>query len=119
MSTKFIAAIQSPEHKRCKSGKKSTKESVRRQLHLALEAATSRKSSPTPTLNQKAYFDSLDCAMQHMDKIIKANISKHQLSPTSNHIIPDPPESQYIASPQSHKKIDKNAPSSLGPDLPS
>jgi hypothetical protein len=71
MSTESIPVIQSPEHKRRKSGKMSAIESVRRHLHIAMEAAS--HSSVSPTIDQKESFDCLDLAMQHMEQIVRRN----------------------------------------------
>ena len=110
MSTESIGLIQSPEHKRRKSGKKPAKESVRRQLHPSLEVA--RHSPVSTTIDQQESFDSLDLAMQQMEEIVQADHSKTESSQNSN-VIPDP-ESQAIERPTSNVETNKPAPPFLG-----
>jgi hypothetical protein len=111
MSTESIAVVKSPEHKRLKSGKKSAKESVRRHLHLALEVAS--HSPVSPTIDQQESFDSLDLAMQQMEEIVQADISKTESSQNSN-VIPDPESQDITARPTSNVEMETNAPPSLG-----
>jgi hypothetical protein len=116
MSVESTSAIQSPEHKRLRSGKKLTKESVRR--HLALEMEAANQSPPTQTTDRheppstqntdrQESFDSLDLAMQQLEEIAQAGTSSKESTSHSNDQ-PDP-VSQYTASPQTHEEQDNNA----------
>lgn len=112
MSTESINAISSPEHKRLKSaGKKSTKDSVRRKLAMAMEAATT--SPPTPTIDTQESYDSLDLAMKQLEEIAHADTNNSTSLTSSTNGNPDP-ESQYTASPLTHREQDKNATPSPG-----
>ena len=126
MSVASTSAIQSPEHKRLRSGKKPNTESVRR--HLALEMEAASKSPPTPTpgghespslqnVDRQESFDSLDIAMQQLEEIVQADTKGNETNKQSN----DQPEpaSQHTASPPTQEETDKNAIHSLGRDLQS
>ncbi|KAI2508455.1 hypothetical protein MHU86_5982 [Fragilaria crotonensis] len=109
MSAESTGCFQSPEHKRSRSGKKTLKESIRRQLDQALEAASNK--IPTPCIDSQESFDSLDLAMQQMEEIVTsdrvnadASDSKHD----TDH------ESQYTASSQTPEEQNTNATPSPG-----
>ena len=88
MSSESMSAIKSPEHKRLKSGQKPPKESVRRHLALAMEAA-SRSPSP-PKITTQESLDSLDLAMQKLEEITHAGASSNTALPVPYNNIPDP-----------------------------
>ncbi len=63
MSVESTSAIQSPEHKRLRSGKKPTKESVRR--HLAMEMEAANQSPPTQTTDRHEPPSTQNIDMSH------------------------------------------------------
>ena len=67
MSEESSGLIQSPEHKRMRSGRKEGKDSVRRRLDNAL--ADVQDTHIIDILHQQDSFDSLDRAVQDMDAI--------------------------------------------------
>jgi hypothetical protein len=67
MSAESSGLIQSPEHKRMRSGRKAGKESVRRRLNTAL--ADAQDTRILDILHQQDSFDSLDRVVQDMDAI--------------------------------------------------
>ena len=111
MSSESMNAIQSPEHKRLKSGQKPPKESVRRHLALAMEAASRPPSSPKIATQES--FDSLDLAMQQLEEITHAGASSNTAVPVLHNNISDP-ESQYKASPPTQDEKDTSATPSPG-----
>ncbi|KAI2497152.1 hypothetical protein MHU86_17355 [Fragilaria crotonensis] len=106
MSSESLSAIQSPEHKRLKSGQKPSNDPVRRQLARAMEEANQPVSSP-PTNSSQGSLDSLDEAMLQLEHIAQANKSNTASSVAENDN-PDP-ESQYTASPPNQEDKDTNA----------
>jgi hypothetical protein len=107
MSAESTSKIQSPEHKRPRSKKKSLKPSIRRYLDSALEAASSSQPpSPIPTQHT---VDSLDHAMQQIDDIMKTDFSSTDVQTS---ILTDP-ESQYTAEPAAN--VDSKQPATLSP----
>jgi hypothetical protein len=115
MTAESSALIQSPEHKRLRSGKKPLKESIRRHLDSVMKAvSTPPPTTPIPTQDS---FDSLDKAMKQVDSILKSDFSSTDDNKNPNEK-PDP-ESQYTAGSQSSEETNKTASSSPGRGLPS
>lgn len=110
MSAESTGCIQSPEHKRPRSGKKPLKESIRRQLDQALEAASNK--IPTPCIDSQESLDSLDLAMQQMEEIVTSNRVNADAS-DSKHDNTDH-ESHYTASSQTPEEQNTNATPSPG-----
>lgn len=105
-----VICIQSPDHKRQKSGHKSPQESICRRLDSALAAAG---EAPQPeSISKPDSFDSLDIAMHEVDAIKDAD-AKRQASTTLKSCEPDP-ESRYTASQEASDKQDANSTSSPG-----
>ena len=72
MSVESTARIQSPEHKRLRSGKKQLKASIRRHLDSALEAVCDSQPS---SLAPPSTVDSLDKVMTEVEEIMKTDFS--------------------------------------------
>ena len=101
--------LQSPEHKRLRSGKKRhMHESFCRQLDQELAAA---QAPPHSDLGQSESFDSLDLALQEMEDISNAQqpIADMPTQPTQPDL-----ESQYTASQESPEENDMEASTSPG-----
>jgi hypothetical protein len=112
MSVESSARIQSPEHKRLRSGKKPLKTSIRRHLDSAMEAVS---NPPVPNLSPPSTaesHDSLDKVMTEVEDILKTDFS------STDHIIDQTettdPESQYTAGLQSTQDTNTTASPSPG-----
>ena len=118
MSAESSGLIQSPEHKRMRSGQKPLTESIRRRLDHDLEDAiesgqdTVSPPSLSTTIVNNASFDSLDQVLQDMD-VIQQMDSRISIANFSQRTNPDP-ESQYTASPTTHEENDTTATPSPG-----
>jgi hypothetical protein len=118
MSAESLGLIQSPEHKRMRSGQKPLTESICRRLDHDLEDAIESgqdavsSSSISTTIVNTASFDSLDQVLQDMD-VIQQMDSRISIANSSQSNNPDP-ESQYTASQTTHEENDTTATPSPG-----
>ena len=110
MSAESSSKIQSPEHKRLRSKKKLLKSSIRRHLDSAMEAAGTPPS--TAQISTQSTIDSLDHAMQQVDKILKIDFSSTDVH-SDPEATPDP-ESQYTADTNSYEDSKRTASPSPG-----
>ena len=75
MSVESTARIQSPEHKRPRSAKKTLKPSIRRYLDSALEAASATQPNDSTPPSTDGTSDSLDNILKTADALMKTDFS--------------------------------------------